>query len=98
MAAIHAEWKSEPQPSSKDLFDYLKKNPNEGTDPTGDGDRYEIGNVDEALASAGLRLQQTYTVSYIAHVPLEPRAALAKWDGDNLDRLDRNPTSVWSAR
>jgi isoquinoline 1-oxidoreductase len=29
-------------------------------------------------------MQQTYTVSYIAHVPLEPRAALAKWDGDNL--------------
>ena len=24
--AIHAEWKSEPQPSSKELFDYLRKN------------------------------------------------------------------------
>jgi nicotinate dehydrogenase subunit B len=83
-AAIHAEWKSEPQPSSKELFDYLKKNTAEGTDPSGDGDRYDIGNVDEALASAGLRLRQTYKVSYIAHVPLEPRAALAKWDGDNL--------------
>ena len=23
-------------------------------------------------------------MSYIAHVPLEPRAALAKWEGDNL--------------
>ena len=28
--------------------------------------------------------QQTYTVSYIAHAPLEPRAALAKWSGDKL--------------
>ena len=37
-----------------------------------------------AFASADHRLQQTYTVSYIAHVPLEPRAALAKWDGDHL--------------
>jgi len=36
------------------------------------------------LSSADHRLQQTYTVSYIAHVPLEPRAALAKWDGDNV--------------
>jgi CO/xanthine dehydrogenase Mo-binding subunit len=84
IAAIHAEWKSELQPSSKELFDYLKKNSAEGRDPTGDGDRYDTGNVDQALASAAHRLQQTYTVSYIAHVPLEPRAALAKWDGDNL--------------
>ena len=84
LAAIHADWKSEPQPSGKELFDYLKKNPVEGHDPTGDGDRYEVGNVDQALASAAHRLQQTYTVAYIAHVPLEPRAALAKWDGDNL--------------
>ncbi len=31
-----------------------------------------------------MRLQQSYTVSYIAHVPLEPRAALAKWEGESL--------------
>jgi isoquinoline 1-oxidoreductase len=84
LASIHAEWKSEPQPSSKELFDYLRKNTVEGKDPTGDGDRYEVGSVDHALTAAAQRLQQTYTVSYIAHVPLEPRAALAKWDGDNL--------------
>jgi isoquinoline 1-oxidoreductase len=84
IAAIQAEWKSEPQPSSKELFDYLKKNPAPGKDPTGDGDRYESGAVDQALASAEHRLQQTYMVSYIAHVPLEPRAALAKWEGNNL--------------
>jgi nicotinate dehydrogenase subunit B len=82
--AIRAEWKSDPQPSNKDLFDYLRKNTTEGSDPTGDGDRYVVGSVDAALASADHRLQQTYTVSYIAHVPLEPRAALAKWDGDTL--------------
>lgn len=84
VATIHAEWKSEPQPSSKELFDYLRKNTVEGNDPTGDGDRYDVGAVDQALNAADHRLQQTYTVSYIAHVPLEPRAALAKWDGDNL--------------
>jgi CO/xanthine dehydrogenase Mo-binding subunit len=84
IAAIQAEWKSEPQPSSKELFDYLRKNTVEGKDPTGDGDRYDVGAVDQALGVADHRLQQTYTVSYIAHTPLEPRAALAKWDGDNL--------------
>ncbi|HUD63478.1 MAG TPA: molybdopterin cofactor-binding domain-containing protein [Candidatus Sulfotelmatobacter sp.] len=84
VAAIKAEWKAEPQPSSKELFEFLKKNPIEGRDLTGDGDRYEAGKVDPALAAADHKLQQTYTVSYIAHVPLEPRAALAKWDGDHL--------------
>jgi len=32
-------------------------------------------------ASAGLT---PYTVAYIAHVPLEPRAAVAEWEGDKL--------------
>jgi nicotinate dehydrogenase subunit B len=84
VAAIRAEWKSEPQISNKQLFDYLRKNPVEGKDPTGDGDRYDVGNVDQAMAAADHKLQQTYTISYIAHVPLEPRAALAKWDGDSV--------------
>src|SRR5213079_352578 len=77
-------WKAEPQPSNKDLFDYLRKNVMEGKDVTGDGDRFDTGSVDEAMKSADHRLQQTYTVQYIAHVPLEPRAAVAKWDGDRL--------------
>lgn len=84
IAAIQTEWKSEPQISSKELFDHLRKSAGEGKDPTGDGDRFDLGNVDQALGTADHRLQQTYTVSYIAHTPLEPRAALAKWDGDNL--------------
>jgi nicotinate dehydrogenase subunit B len=81
-AAIHAEWKSEPQPSSKDLFEYLKKN-TEKAEPD-DEDRIETGQFDAALGSADHKARATYTVSYIAHVPLEPRAALAKWDGDRL--------------
>jgi nicotinate dehydrogenase subunit B len=84
IAAIRAEWKTEPQPSSKEVFEYLREHPKEGKDPTGDGDQYDVGNVDQAMATADHKLQQTYTVSYIAHVPLEPRAALAKWDGDHV--------------
>jgi len=84
LAAIHAEWKSEPQISNKELFDYLRKDAGRGKDPNGDRDQFETGSVDQALRTADHRLQQTYTVSYIAHVPLEPRAALATWDGDQL--------------
>ena len=84
LKAIHAEWKSEPQISNKELFDYLRKDASQGKDPSGDGDHFETGSVDQALSSADHKLQATYTVEYIAHVPLEPRAALAKWDGDQL--------------
>ena len=82
-ASIHAEWRSVPGPSSKDLFDYLKKGalPNEeGSDNL----RYEVGNIDSAFASAVHTLNSAFDISYIAHAPLEPRAALAKWDGDEL--------------
>jgi nicotinate dehydrogenase subunit B len=82
--AIRAEWKTEPQPSEKELFEYLKKNAVEDKDPMGNASRDEAGSVEKAMASADHRLQQTYTVSYIAHAPLEPRAALAQWSGDNL--------------
>ena len=50
--AIQAEWKSDPQPSNSDLFDYLRKNTTQGNDPSGDGDRIEQGSVDQALASS----------------------------------------------
>jgi isoquinoline 1-oxidoreductase len=84
LAAIHAEWKSQSQPSNKELFEYLKKNPAEGGGPLDSPFRYQTGSVDTAWASADHRLQQSYTTNYIAHAPLEPRAALAQWSGDDL--------------
>ncbi len=82
-AAVKAEWKSDPQPSNHNLFEYLKANVLEAKD-SGGNNRYELGSVDQAIASAAHHLEQTYTVQYIAHVPLEPRAALAQWEGDKL--------------
>ncbi|HEX7471312.1 MAG TPA: molybdopterin cofactor-binding domain-containing protein [Verrucomicrobiae bacterium] len=74
--AIQAEWTTKPQPSSKELFDYLKKNARSG--PT------ENGAGSEGSSAADHKLQQTYTVAYIAHAPLEPRAAVAEWQADKL--------------
>ena len=83
-ASIKAEWKADPQPSNKELFGVLKETAEEGADATGDAGHISTGSVEQAMAAAQQRLQQTYTVSYIAHVPLEPRAALAQWDGDSV--------------
>jgi isoquinoline 1-oxidoreductase len=37
-----------------------------------------------ARADAARRFEATYHIPYIAHVPLEPRAAVAEWSGDRL--------------
>lgn len=83
LADIHAEWKSEPQISNKELFDYLKTNSVERVNSEG-SESFQNGSVERGLASADHRLKQTYTIAYIAHAPLEPRAALAQWSGDSL--------------
>ncbi len=84
LSAIHAQWKTEPQISNRELFDYLKKNEVEDSDPTGAPASYETGSVEKALASAEQKSQQTYMVNYIAHAPLEPRSATAQWSRDEV--------------
>ncbi|MGH9858807.1 MAG: molybdopterin cofactor-binding domain-containing protein [Candidatus Acidiferrales bacterium] len=79
-AAVRAEWKETPQPSHKEIFHYLKSNAGQ---PSERGSS-EVGSVKDGFAAADHRLEQTYTVAYIAHTPLEPRAAVAEWDGDKL--------------
>jgi nicotinate dehydrogenase subunit B len=84
LAAIRAEWKTVAAPcSDKDLFDYLKKNPGEGGRGGGPSAGAR-GSVKEGLAAAAVKVEQTYTVAYIAHAPLEPRAAVAEWESDKL--------------
>ena len=81
--SIRAEWKSDPQPSNKVLFEYLKQNQLPREDRN-DSSSFAVGDVQQSLSPATHRLQRTYTVAYIAHAPLEPRAALANWEGDQL--------------
>jgi len=74
IGAMKAEWSTAPQPSNKGLFGYLKKNAAPASHPE----------IEQALAAADQKLEATYTVSYIAHVPLEPRAAVAEWNNGKL--------------
>ena len=77
LAALKAEWKAPPQTSSRTLFADLRKS-------TGGRPANETGSIEKAMAEADKKLEQTYTVAYIAHAPLEPRAAVAEWTGDRL--------------
>jgi isoquinoline 1-oxidoreductase len=70
IAAIKAEWKTQPGPSSKDLYTMLKGNAAAGPAP--------------AEVEGEHRIQRSYHIAYIAHAPLEPRAALAEWTDGKL--------------
>jgi isoquinoline 1-oxidoreductase len=83
--ALRPEWKTTPQPSGRDLYHLLRKPP---VGPPEGGRRaaapHVVGSVAAALEAAHRRLATSYTVAYIAHVPLEPRAAVAEWTDGRL--------------
>ncbi|WP_367872448.1 molybdopterin cofactor-binding domain-containing protein [Luteolibacter sp. Populi] len=67
---LQAEWEGGGGPSNKELHGILRNTT----------DRGDAGaKIDEALSSAAHKLEQTYTVEYIAHCPLETRASVAEW-------------------
>jgi CO/xanthine dehydrogenase Mo-binding subunit len=83
---IAADWQASTQPSNTELFDLLRKPATErggGNEGRGRGSRPQ-GSIAAGLANADKKLSETYTVAYIAHAPLEPRAAVAEWNGDKL--------------
>jgi nicotinate dehydrogenase subunit B len=85
LAALKAEWKTTPQPSSDEIFDYLKKHPSAGRGGFGGrGGRDSHGSIADGLKAADQQLKATYTIAYIAHVPMEPRAAVAEWNDGKL--------------
>jgi isoquinoline 1-oxidoreductase len=74
VAALKAEWKPvTAEASAKDVGAYFRKNARDGG---------------EAQTSHGVADQNpqltTYNIAYIAHVPLEPRAAVAEWQDGKL--------------
>jgi isoquinoline 1-oxidoreductase len=88
LAAIagSAKWETVQQPSSSELFEYLEQNAEGGLPP----------NPFAAAAGAGKALHRTYHVPYVQHAPLEPRAALAEWNGGKLvvSTASQNPFGV----
>jgi hypothetical protein len=90
LASIKAKWTVAAQPSNQNIFDYLKNSNSNSEAPRG-GSRSVVGVATAAIAAAApaataapspgaIELAQSYTVQYIAHAPLEPRAAVAQWD------------------
>jgi isoquinoline 1-oxidoreductase len=84
-AAVAAEWDVPPQIDAPELYAYLRTHPAPQTEGGWGGPTaYTHGSLDAGRAHAAHTLAATYTVAYIAHAPMETRAALAEWAGDHL--------------
>jgi isoquinoline 1-oxidoreductase len=81
LRALQIQWKEVPQISDKEIFAYLKKNAKPSTE---ERFRQKQGSIAEGLAAAAHQMNATYNVAYIAHAPLEPRAAVAQWTNGKL--------------
>lgn len=79
LGVLQAEWEERDDHLSQwDLPGALADNPH---DPI---TTQEAGDVDRALRQADYTLEQTYFIPYVSTAPMEPRAAVAEWDGDRL--------------
>jgi CO/xanthine dehydrogenase Mo-binding subunit len=74
--AVEAKWSVPPQIDNARLFDDLKKHAETGAASDSPSDK--------DFAAADVKLEAEYTVQYIQHAPLEPRAAVAEWKGTHL--------------
>jgi nicotinate dehydrogenase subunit B len=88
LAAITADWREADGPAAAGLESWLRARPADGDGRFGPF-RHDRGDADAALAAGPLRVDASYRAAYVAHVPLEPRAALARWDDGQL--------TVWTA-
>lgn len=75
---IHANWKTPAQKSRAVLFEHLKSSGEQGRGSAKQGD------IIRGLSEADHQHRASYQIDYIAHVPLEPRAAIASWDKGKL--------------
>lgn len=76
--SIAVHWKIPGQPGVDELFEHLKKTSSPSRSPR------PVGSIADGMAAADKKHSQTYTVAYIAHAPLEPRAAVAEWNDGKL--------------
>ncbi|MCR9295121.1 MAG: molybdopterin-dependent oxidoreductase [bacterium] len=76
--ASTAKWNRPPHVSSDELFEHFKQ-----TGDT-DSDVSEQADISRSLTDAHHKIDTAYTIDYIQHAPMEPRAAVAEWNGREL--------------
>jgi isoquinoline 1-oxidoreductase len=84
LQSLRATWDAPKQISESQLFDSLRiKKADHGQSYDVNGPDVK-GSVENGFKSADKIVASTYTTAYIAHAPLEPRAAVAAWKDGSL--------------
>jgi CO/xanthine dehydrogenase Mo-binding subunit len=75
-----ASWKTSESPVSHEtLHEHLREHARREQARTD-----ETGSVSKALENAHRVLEEEYRVASVQHAPMEPRAAVAEWEGDHV--------------
>ena len=85
---ISADWRESAGPTAEELEPWLRARPSGGDGRFGPF-RHDRGDAAAALEAGPVQVRASYRAAYVAHVPLEPRVALARWDAGRL--------TVWTA-
>jgi isoquinoline 1-oxidoreductase len=78
-----AKWETFTQPSSSELFTYIREHVSDRHAKQGKVVQ-KIGTLQAGLDNAAQVLTESYTLAHIQHAPMEPRAAVAKWSNGNV--------------
>jgi nicotinate dehydrogenase subunit B len=82
LASLKAEWNIKGnQPSRDEIFKFFKDNAGEAGKGRGNND---VGNMEKGRREADHSVSASFNIEYIAHVPMEPRAALAEFKDGKL--------------
>lgn len=73
-----AQWDAPQHPAQSELWNSFRSTVKPGEKPA------PTASYQRAIASSAHRLSATFEVPYVAHAPMEPRAAVAEWSGDSL--------------
>jgi nicotinate dehydrogenase subunit B len=86
VAAVNVEWHvPSGLPTSQTIYEHLKKTEaSAGRGGGRGGAPTSAGDVSAARAGAARTFDASYRIPYIAHVPLEPRSAVAEWADGKL--------------
>lgn len=82
--ALRAEWDERELPSDSDQGAWLRANLAEPEPNPRFPSSFAQGDAAAARESAARAVARSYSAAAIAHAPLEPRAALASWEGGRL--------------
>lgn len=83
LASLRATWTQPAHALSSDSYRYFRNN-SDAVQGARNSEPHLVGSLAQGLEMADHIIEAEYRVAFIAHAPLEPRAALAEWEGENL--------------